>query len=80
MLSSHQGSIPLFRFAGVDVFLHLSWFLVAVFEINSRVGKYSSIVWNVLEYLALFLIVLVHEYGHALACQRVGGIASRIVL
>jgi Zn-dependent protease len=80
MFGRHQGSIPLFRFAGVDVFLHWSWFLVAVFEINSRVGKYSSIAWNVLEYLALFLLVLLHEYGHALACKNVGGIATRIVL
>src|SRR5207245_11150655 len=36
--------------------------------------------WNILEYLALFSIVLLHEYGHALACRQVGGIANRIVL
>jgi Zn-dependent protease len=64
----------------VDVLLHWSWFVVALFEINARAGKYSSMTWNVLEYLALFLIVLLHEYGHALACRRVGGIANRIVL
>ena len=80
MLSSRQGSIRLFRFADVDVFLHWSWFLVAIFEINSRSGRYSSITWNVLEYLALFLIVLLHEYGHALACRQVGGSATQIVL
>ena len=80
MPTTRQGSIRLFRFAGVDVFLHWSWFLVAVFEINTRAGKYSSIMWNVLEYLALFLIVLVHEFGHVLACQRVGGRATQIVL
>jgi Zn-dependent protease len=34
----------------------------------------------VLEYLALFLIVLLHEYGHALACRQVGGTADQIVL
>ena len=79
-MPSHQGSIRLFHFAGVTVFLHWSWFLVAVFEINSRAGKYSSITWNVAEYLALFLIVLLHEYGHALACRQVGGNANQIVL
>jgi Zn-dependent protease len=79
-MPSHQGSIRLFRLAGVTVFLHWSWFLVAVFEVNSRAGKYSSIAWNVAEYLALFLIVLLHEYGHALACQQVGGNANQIVL
>jgi Zn-dependent protease len=80
MLTSRQGSIHLFRFSGVDVFLHWSWFLFAVFEIRMRVGSYSSITWNVLEYLALFLVVLLHEFGHALACRQVGGRANRIVL
>src|SRR6476469_10682508 len=80
MTSLRQGSIRLFRFAGVEVFLHWSWFLVAAFEINGRAGTYSSMVWNVLEYLALFLIVTLHEYGHALACRQVGGSASQIVL
>ncbi|HET9309076.1 MAG TPA: M50 family metallopeptidase [Candidatus Sulfotelmatobacter sp.] len=75
-----QGSIHLFRFSGIDVFLHWSWFLVAVFEIQSRAGRYSSVTWNVLEYLALFLIVTLHEFGHALACRQVGGRANRIVL
>ena len=79
-MPTRQGSIHLFRLAGVDVFLHWWWFLVAVYEIQSRAGRYSSITWNVLEYLALFLIVLMHEFGHALACRQVGGRADRIVL
>ena len=32
------------------------------------------------EYLSVFVIVLVHEFGHALACRQVGGGANRIVL
>src|SRR5271165_6715876 len=80
MPSGRQGSVHLFRFAGIDVFLHWSWFLVAAYEIQSRKGSYSSVTWNVLEYLALFLIVLLHEFGHALACRQVGGKADRIVL
>jgi Zn-dependent protease len=79
-MPTRQGSIHLFRLAGVDVFLHWWWFLVAVYEIQSRAGRYSSITWNVLEYLALFVIVLMHEFGHALACRQVGGRADRIVL
>jgi hypothetical protein len=80
MSTARQGSIHLFRFAGVDLFLHWSWFLVAVIEIQSRAGSYSSVTWNVLEYLALFLIVMLHEFGHALACRQVGGRANQIVL
>jgi len=79
MPTGRQGSIRLFRLYGVEVFLHWSWFLVAVFEINSRAGDYSSVMWNVMEYLALFVIVLTHEFGHALACRSVGGNADRIV-
>src|ERR1035441_2130334 len=80
MPSARQGSIRLFHFAGIDVFLHWSWFLVAAYEIQTRKGSYSSITWNVLEYLALFLIVMIHEFGHALACRQVGGRADQIVL
>ncbi len=80
MPSLQQGSIRLFRFSGIDVFLNWSWFVVGIYEVNARAGLYSSIVWNVLEYLALFAIVLTHEFGHALACRQVGGTANRIML
>jgi Zn-dependent protease len=54
--------------------------LVAVYGINYRKALYSSVLWNVLEYLALFVIVLLHEFGHSLACRSVGGQANQIVL
>src|SRR5229473_3249997 len=75
-----QNAIRLFRFSGIQVSLHWSWFLVAAYEISDRQKTYSSITWNVLEYLALFLIVMLHEFGHALACRQVGGVANQIVL
>ena len=80
MPSASQSSIRLFRVAGIDVYLHWFWFLVAAYEISTRAQHYSSITWNILEYLALFLIVLLHEFGHALACRQVGGTANKIVL
>jgi len=80
MPTSRQGAIRLFRFSGIDVFLHWSWFLVAVYEINARAGRYSSVAWNVAEYLSLFLIVMLHEFGHSLACRQVGGRANQIIL
>lgn len=73
-------SIHLFRAFGVDVFLHWSWFLVAAYEIGDRAHSYSSITFNILEYLGLFVIILLHEFGHAMACRQVGGTANRIVL
>jgi hypothetical protein len=81
------GSIRLFRVAGIDVFLHWSWFFFAVLRLQSYdsddsfgFAHYDLQVWYAVEYLALFGIVLLHEFGHALACRSVGGIASRIVL
>jgi Zn-dependent protease len=70
----------LFQVAGIEVFLHWSWFVVAVFSISQRREHYSSLFWNAAEYVALFGIVLLHEFGHALACRQVGGQANRIVL
>src|SRR6266480_962222 len=80
MTPTRSGSFHLFRFAGIDLYLHWSWFVVGVFEIQNRASRYSSLTWNVLEYLALFAIVLLHEFGHALACCQVGGQANQIVL
>ncbi len=75
-----SGSIRLFRWSGITVYLHWTWFIVAYFELVNRVNQYQSPVWNVLEYLALFGIVLLHEFGHALACRQVGGTADQIML
>jgi Zn-dependent protease len=78
--SRSQSAIRLGRVAGIELYLHWTWFLVAFYEIQGKSGRYSSIAWNILEYLALFLIVLLHEFGHALACRQVGGTADRIML
>lgn len=71
---------PLFRMAGIRVSIHWSWFLVALYEIQARRGDYSSPIWNVAEYLALFGMVLLHEFGHAFACRMTGGRADEIIL
>jgi Zn-dependent protease len=80
MMPTNQGSIRLFRAVGINVFLHWTWFLVAAYELQQRKGFYTLPIWNVLEYLCLFVIVLLHEFGHALACRSVGGTAEQIVL
>jgi Zn-dependent protease len=77
---SGQGSFRIFRISGITVYLNWTWFLVAVYEIQARGRHYTSPIWNLLEYLALFAIVLLHEFGHALACRSVGGKADTILL
>jgi len=75
-----QGTIRLFKFSGIQVYLHFSWFLVAAYQLTQRLSNYHTPIFAVYEYLALFGIVLLHEFGHALACRQTGGTADHIVL
>lgn len=78
-----RGSFRIFRAAGIDVYLHWSWFLIAFLQVTGRRSpemEYQAGAWKVAEYVALFGLVLLHEFGHALACRSVGGRAESIVL
>src|ERR1043165_1936829 len=74
------GTIRLFKFSGIQVYLHFSWFLIAAYQFSQLKQMYRSPIWAVADYLALFGIVLLHEFGHALACRQTGGEANQIVL
>lgn len=80
MAAAHSGSWRFFRFRGVEVYVHWSWFLAAWFIVSTRGHAYSSMAWNAAEYVGLFLIVLLHEFGHVFACRQVGGVSNEIVL
>jgi Zn-dependent protease len=75
-----KGAFRLYRLAGVEVYIHWSWFIAAYFLIKDRPVVYSSLGWDVAEYLAGFAVVLMHELGHVFACRSVGGAANRILL
>jgi len=79
-MPTNKGAFKIFSLAGIDVYVHWSWFLVAIYSVQFRTHEYSSMIWNVAEYLSLFLIVLIHEFGHQLACRSVGGKTHNIVL
>ena len=78
-MPTRNGSIKLFRFLGIDVYIHWAWFLAFLY-FTSRPHSYSNYGWSALEILGLFLLVLTHEFGHALACRSVGGAANLIIL
>lgn len=78
-MPTRRGSIKIFRLFGIDVYLHWAWFLVFIY-FTTRPNEYSNYGWSALEILGLFGIVLIHEFGHALACRQVGGTANLIVL
>lgn len=77
-----QGTFPLFNFKGIQVSLHWSWLLVAWYQIQRSQAsrEYPSVIWSVYEYVALFGIVLLHEFGHAFATRQVGGTSENIML
>lgn len=77
--SSLAGSFRIFGVAGISVYVHWSWLLAGYLELQFRTN-YEAWAWNVAEYLSLFFIVLLHEFGHSLACRQVGGRADEIVL
>lgn len=81
-MATKNGAFHLFTFSGISVFVHWSWFIAAVFLMQHPVGKYlnDAYLWSVIEYIGLFGMVLLHEFGHALACKQVGGQAYEIVL
>jgi len=80
MLPTRSGAVRLFRFTGINVWLHWSWLVAAFWFMSRPRAEYSNQLWTAFEYLTLFAIVLLHEFGHALACRQVGGRADTIVL
>jgi len=53
---------------------------MAAWVVSAEAKSYTSPIWSLFEYLTLFVIVLLHEFGHALACRQVGGTSDHIVL
>jgi Zn-dependent protease len=80
MRPTPPGTVRLAQVEGITVFVHWTWLLAATFEIGARASSYSLPIWNVVEYLGLFVIILLHEFGHAAACRSVGGRAEQILL
>ena len=75
-----QGAFPLFKFKGIQVSLHWSWLFVAVWQIQNQKETYENVGWAIAQYVALFAIVLLHEFGHAFATRQVGGTSDNILL
>lgn len=77
MLPSPQGSFRLFTLFGITAYLHWTWLIAGL--IFFQISGQEPILF-IAEYVGLFLIVLIHEFGHALACHSVKGKAEHIVL
>jgi Zn-dependent protease len=76
-----QWGLRLYRAWGIEVRLHLLFILVIGGEmIQSIVQSNIGPGYRFLALGSLFGLVLLHEYGHCIACRWVGGSADRIVL
>lgn len=62
------------RFYGIDVHVHWSfWLLIAIYLVSvARSGGLAEGLIAVTFILSVFLCVLLHEYGHAIAARRFG--------
>jgi Zn-dependent protease len=73
--------LRLYRVWGIEVRLHLLFILIAGSEmIQSVVQSNFGPGYRAVALASLFGLVLLHEYGHCVACRLVGGSADRIVL
>ncbi|MEX2219301.1 MAG: site-2 protease family protein [Phycisphaerales bacterium] len=74
-------SLRLYRAWGIDVRLHILFIIFVVIELLYGVfGSGIGLRDAAMAVGSLFLLVLLHEYGHCIACRNVGGTADQILL
>jgi Zn-dependent protease len=68
-------SLKIARVAGIDIYLHTTFLILVGFVALSywfNQGNLPAMLEGVLFLLAIFLCVLLHELGHALAARKYG--------
>ncbi|KIA86387.1 site-2 protease family protein [Flavobacterium sp. AED] len=68
-----KGSFKLGKVAGIGIFIHWTFSLLILFIIfmNYKSGQNTAqIIWSVVFILCIFITVLLHELGHALAAKN----------
>lgn len=78
-----RGSLKIFTWLGIPVFLHWTFGLIFLYILwhaqAEGLGTVETI-WLTVLFMSLFLCVLLHEYGHAIAARRYGVKTRDIVL
>ncbi len=78
-----KGSFQIARFANIPVLVHWSFaliFLWVVYVGFQEGWEWKAIGWSVLFVIALFVCVVLHEFGHALTARRYGVRTRDIIL
>lgn len=74
-------SVPLFTAWGIQVRIHLFYIvMIAGFMIWPVRRDTWGYAFSAFSMATLFVLVLLHEFGHCIACRRVGGEADRILM
>jgi Zn-dependent protease len=74
------GSVPLFTAFGIRVRAHASLILTIVLVLLFGLGQGATVQDRVSSMTMLFLVVLLHEFGHCFAARWVGGEAEDILM
>ncbi len=78
-----RGSLKLFTWFGIPVYLHWTFGFILLFALWFGYQGDSIVfgtLWAVLLLIAVFLCVLLHEYGHSLTARRYGVNTKDIIL
>ncbi|MCC6284402.1 MAG: hypothetical protein IT439_03725 [Phycisphaerales bacterium] len=77
-----EWAIPLYALWGIRVRLHIIFAIYIVSELLIAGIKFDATGWSLVAVQAalLFVLVLLHEYGHCLACRAVRGEADQILM
>jgi stage IV sporulation protein FB len=72
-------AVPLGRVAGIRVRVHVLYVIFMGVTLATS-GSVDALRWQALTLGALFVLVLLHEFGHCFACRWVGGTADDILM
>jgi Zn-dependent protease len=77
-------SLPLMRIGGITVRIHLLFLVFIIVQLAQALtptkGRHLDFALTALAMGIVFVVVLVHEFGHCLACRSVGGAADEILM
>ena len=74
-------AVPLYSAWGIRVRIHFFFIVMIVIEmITSLMRDQIGPQYTAMGIAALFILVLLHEYGHCIACRWVGGTADEILM
>lgn len=71
------------RFAGIDVFVHSTFFILVIwfgYTYWKNYGTLSAVFEGMAYIIALFTCVVLHEFGHALTARRFNVVTKHITL